>query len=255
MAGEDPGAAHEPSVPAAEHWAAEAERWAAWARTPGNDAYWHYRQAFFDLVPAPGRATLEVGCGEGRVSRDLAARGHRVTALDLTAALLALAAAADPASAFVRGDAAALPFRDGTFDLVVAYNSLMDVDDMPAAVAETARVLEPGGRLGVCVTHPMWDAGRFASSDVDAPFVIEGGYLARRPFYGAEDRNGLRITFRGWAYSLSDYVTAFERAGLLVEAVREPIPDASAGPSYARQSRIPCFLFVRAIKLRHDIRR
>ena len=48
--------------------------WLAWARTPGHDAYWTYRDAFFDLVPAPGAATLEVGCGEGRVARDLVAR-------------------------------------------------------------------------------------------------------------------------------------------------------------------------------------
>jgi 2-polyprenyl-3-methyl-5-hydroxy-6-metoxy-1,4-benzoquinol methylase len=59
-----------------------AQAWLAWARTPGHDAYWVYRDAFFALVPEPGVATLEVGCGEGRVTRDLNARGHRVTALD-----------------------------------------------------------------------------------------------------------------------------------------------------------------------------
>ncbi len=41
-----------------------AQGWLAWARTPGHDAYWTYRDAFFDLVPAAGAATLEVGCGE-----------------------------------------------------------------------------------------------------------------------------------------------------------------------------------------------
>jgi hypothetical protein len=55
-----------------------AQGWLAWTRTPDHDAYWRYRDAFFALVPEPGAATLEVGCGEGRVVRDLVARGHRV---------------------------------------------------------------------------------------------------------------------------------------------------------------------------------
>src|SRR5262249_12668082 len=79
---------------AAEHWEAEAARWAAWAREPGHDAYWYYRDAFFALLPPPGRRTLEVGCGEGRVARDLAACGHRVVAVDVSRTLIALAGGA-----------------------------------------------------------------------------------------------------------------------------------------------------------------
>ena len=47
-----------------EDWEREAENWVAWARTPGHDAYWRYRGSFFELLPAPGRATLQVGCAE-----------------------------------------------------------------------------------------------------------------------------------------------------------------------------------------------
>src|SRR4030095_8101628 len=51
----------------------QARSWLSWARTPDHDAYWQYRDAFFDkLLPAPGRLTLEVGCGEGRGGRELA---------------------------------------------------------------------------------------------------------------------------------------------------------------------------------------
>src|SRR3954466_16230757 len=131
-----------------------AQGWLAWTRTPDHDAYWRYRDAFFALVPEPGAATLEVGCGEGRVARDLVARGHRLTALDASPTLLRAAGEADPDSRYVEGPAEALPFEDGAFELVVAYNSLMDVDDMPAAVREAGRVLAPGGRLCACITHP-----------------------------------------------------------------------------------------------------
>ena len=74
-------------------WEWQADRWLRWARTPGHDAYWHYRKAFFGAIaPAPGRRTLEVGCGEGRVARDLAARGHRVVGVDTSPTLVAHAA-------------------------------------------------------------------------------------------------------------------------------------------------------------------
>src|SRR6266446_3445638 len=64
-----------------EHWEKQANNWAAWARTE-FDAYWKYSPAFFELVPPPQGRTLEVGCGEGRVTRDLARLGHSVVAID-----------------------------------------------------------------------------------------------------------------------------------------------------------------------------
>jgi SAM-dependent methyltransferase len=74
-------------------WEDQAENWLAWARTPGHDAYWYYRDALFPLLPPPGRRTLEIGCGEGRVVRDLVARGHRVVGVDSSPTLLRHAAA------------------------------------------------------------------------------------------------------------------------------------------------------------------
>ena len=146
----------------ADGWEQEAENWVRWARTPGHDAYWHYRTSFFaHIVPPPGRQTLEIGCGEGRVARDLAARGHAVTAVDTSPTLLHHARKADPDGRYLLADGAALPFPDGAFDLVVAYNALMDIADMPGAVREAARVLGPGGRFCICVTHPINDAGAF----------------------------------------------------------------------------------------------
>jgi ubiquinone/menaquinone biosynthesis C-methylase UbiE len=107
-------------------WEQQAEQWLRWARTPGHDAYWSYSPSFFDtILPRPGRRTLEIGCGEGRVARDLARRGHTVVALDTSPTLVRSAKAADPAGRYVLADAASLPFHDASFDLVVAYNSLM----------------------------------------------------------------------------------------------------------------------------------
>jgi SAM-dependent methyltransferase len=235
-----------------EHWEKESSNWAAWARRPDFDAYWKYSPTFFELVPPPGERTLDVGCGEGRVSRDLVERGHRVIGIDASATLVRLAGDADARSCYLRADAAALPFVDECFDLAVAYNSLMDVDDMDGSVREVARVLRPGGALCACVTHPLADAGRFESREGDAPFIIEGSYLGdRRWFDNVAELDGLRMHFKGWAYPLEGYFGALEKAGLLIQAVREPALDTSTAgqaPGDVRWRRIPSFLFWRAIK-------
>jgi SAM-dependent methyltransferase len=235
-----------------DHWEHEAANWAAWARRPAFDAYWTYSPAFFELVPPPGRRTLEVGCGEGRVSRDLAARGHRITGVDASSTLIHLAREAAPLIPYARCDALALPFGGGAFDLVVFYNSLMDVDDMAGSLREAARVLEPGGTLCVCVTHPLADAGNFESREPDARFVVEGAYLGERHWQDIEvERDGMRMHFKGWAYPLEGYFTALERAGFLVQALREPaLPQAEAAldASEERWRRIPLFLMWRAVR-------
>jgi SAM-dependent methyltransferase len=236
-----------------EHWERQASNWAAWARAPDFDAYWKYAPAFFELVSAARGRTLEVGCGEGRVTRDLTKRGHRVVAVDTTPGLLALARNSDPDGSYLRSDAAALPFADASFDLVVFYNSLMDVDEMEGSVSEAARVLARGGHLCACVTHPTADAGRFVSGEPDAAFVIEDTYLGpRRWFEMQTERDGLEMHFTGWAYPLEAYFKAMERAGLVVEALREPKvddPTVLKDPSEERWRRVPMFLMWRAVKI------
>ena len=233
-------------------WEEQARNWAAWARTPGHDAYWQFREAFFEeIVPNAGRATLELGCGEGRVARDLRDRGHRVTGVDASPTLLEFARDAEADSRYLVADAAELPFEDGSFDLVVAYNSLMDFDDLAGSVREAARVLEPGGRFAVCITHPLADAGRFQSREADAPFVVSGSYFGRRPFGESFARGGLEITFHGYVAPLEDYLLALEHAGFLVERIREPaVPadEVAADPAEARWRRVPNFLHLLALK-------
>ena len=235
-----------------EHWEKESGNWAAWARRPEFDAYWKYSSAFFELVPPPATRTLEVGCGEGRVSRDLAARGHRVTAIDASPTLIRLANDADPSGAYVRSDAAALPFAAESFDLVVFYNSLMDVDDLEGSVREAARVLRHGGKLCACITHPMTDAGHFTSNEPGSQFVIEGSYLGERRWFEVDaERDGLQMRFAGWAYSLEAYFTALEKTGLMIQAVREPrAPDhaVESSPGENRWRRIPMFLMWSAVR-------
>jgi SAM-dependent methyltransferase len=229
-------------------WEPEAENWVRWARTPGHDAYWYYRDGFFDLiVPEPGRRTLEIGCGEGRVARDLAARGHQVAAVDPAHTLLRYAHQDDLAGAYVRADGEALPFPDRSFDIVVAYNSLQVVRDMPATVREAARVLVPRGCLCACVIHPATDLGSFTDDNPDSPFTMRRHYFETARVEDTVHVDGLTLTCRGWTYSLEHYASALEHAGLRIEAIREPRP-TEAVHRYERWRDIPLFLQFRAAK-------
>jgi len=227
-----------------ELWERDARAWAALVREPGHDSYWRFSPLFFELVPPPGRRTLDLGCGEGRVARDLAGRGHAVVGIDASPTLVELAREADPDGEYLLGDAAALPFDDASFDLVVAYNVLMDVEDMAGAVREAARVLVPGGRLCASIVHPIVDAGEFDGDGPDARFVFEEPYFERREYHGRCERAGLGITFHGYVLPIEDYTRALEDAGFLLDALGEP-----ADPGDDEQwKRIPNFLYLRAVK-------
>jgi SAM-dependent methyltransferase len=217
--------------------------WLAWARTPDHDAYWQYRHAFFALLPPPGGRALEVGCGEGRVTRDLRERGHDVTAIDASPTLVRAAAEADPGGSYAVATAEALPFPDASFDLVATYNVLMDLDDVAPAIAEIGRVLRPGGCLCVCVSHPFTDATKVDEHGMTVDWdYLAGGEL--EPM--AEERHGLRMTWEGTRFPLHAYASALEAAGLAIEALREPQPAPDALPRYDPWRRLPMFLMFRA---------
>ena len=109
------------------------------------------------LVAEVAPATiLEAGCGEGIVTRRMAAKtGARATGLDLESDRLRGHWAADPSVAYVVGDAQALPFADDEFDLVVLVEMLQLVPDAGRALSEAARV----ARRAIIVTvprEPLW---------------------------------------------------------------------------------------------------
>ncbi len=232
-------------------WEENAAAWIAWARRPGHDSYWQFhRDAFLELLPAPSGRTLDLGCGEGRLARDLAALGHAVVGADASPTLIAAAQEAARELELHVADAAALPFADASFGLVVAFMSLQDVDDLAGAVREAARVLTPGGRICLAIVHPLSSAGGFAAREEDAPFVIEGSYLGSYHYADAVSRDGLEMTFASVHRPLQGYTEALSQAGLLIERLREiALPEhAFSGEWSARWTRVPLFLHLRALK-------
>jgi ubiquinone/menaquinone biosynthesis C-methylase UbiE len=223
-------------------WEAEAANWIAWARKPGFDSYWRFhRDAFLPNLPAPGKLTLDVGCGEGRLTRDLAALGHRVIGVDPAPTMLAAAREADPEGEYVQADATKLPFDDGVADLAVAFMSLMEVEDIRSPAKELARVLEPGGALAVAVVHPLNSATLPRDEDTDR-FRITA-YREPHPYSDSVEREGLEMTFRSFHFSLEGYWRAMRDAGFLVEELREIYDD-----EHPLWREVPLFLHFHARK-------
>ena len=121
------------------HWSQNATQWIASARTPGHDAFWSYRSAFLAFIGEGKGDAIDVGCGEGRVARLLKECGYKVTATDPVELFVEAAREVNSADLYRVAAAAELPFEDASFDLAVAYNVLMDVENVPAAVKEMRR--------------------------------------------------------------------------------------------------------------------
>jgi SAM-dependent methyltransferase len=232
------------------HWSKVARQWIRWARAPGHDAFWAYRRAMTQYIGHGIGHALEIGCGEGRVSRELKKLGFQVTATDAIAELVEAARLADSAEHYAVADGRELPFSDGQFDLVVAYNVLMDVENVPATVGEVRRVMKPDGTLFVSLVHPFRDRGRFIDAESDAPFVVSGTYFGRERFEGEEERAGLRMHFAGWSQPLENYAAALEGAGLAITSLREPAPDHRDVDYLKQAARMPLFLWLKARPLK-----
>jgi SAM-dependent methyltransferase len=232
-------------------WEENAAAWIAWAREPGHDSYWRFhRDLFLEVLPPPRGRTLDIGCGEGRLARDLEALGHDVAGVDASPTLLAAAREAAPDMELHLADAADLPFGDASAQLVIAFMSLQDVDDLDGAMREAARVLAPGGRFCLAIVHPLNSAGSFMSRTAESPFVVDGSYLAESVTDETFERDGLTMRFVSRHRPLQTYTELLAGNGLLIERLREPeLPEAGFnGEHGARWRRIPLFLHVRAVK-------
>ena len=159
-------------------------------RTQDERAAW---DRILDLV-VPSRAeldALDVGCGTGFLTLELAARGHRVTGIDFAPAMIAearrKAAESQVSVRLEEGDAEQLAFGAGSFDLVISRHLLGTLPHPEAAIDEWIRVLRPGARL--VVVDGQFDAGALkqpaGSARSSQEYAAIGDQL---PFLGGRSR-------------------------------------------------------------------
>ena len=210
------------------------------------------------LGDVSGQRILDLGCGEGGYARELARRGAAVVGVDGSERLIAVArqrtAATGLDGKYVCANASRMEeIASGTFDLVLAAMSLMDVEDYPGAVAEAHRVLRAGGELLMSITHPcfMPPVSHWVKDQAgQARFFAVDRYFDRG---GWEERITPRFTAPVIRRHrpLEDYVTAALEAGFALRELREPTvtgDDLKKSPRFWKLQRIPYFLFLRWVK-------
>jgi SAM-dependent methyltransferase len=154
-------------------WGTRADEWAS----TEEQQLPTYEAAIDRLGIGAEDRVLEVGCGSGVFLRAAADRGAAVTGIDSSERLVELARARAPDVEVSVGDLQALPYADGSFDVVAGFNSFFFADDIVAALREAGRVARPGGKVAIQV----W--GRHGTCALDAikPIV--------RPFFPSADPN------------------------------------------------------------------
>jgi demethylmenaquinone methyltransferase/2-methoxy-6-polyprenyl-1,4-benzoquinol methylase len=237
----------------------------------GQDPRW--RHALVDAVnPRAGQRVLDVATGTGLVACALARRsGCEVVGLDQSEAMLAAAQArvgATPGLAdrvtFVRGEAERLPFADAEFDALTFTYLLRYVDDRAATMRELARVVRPGGRIGMVefgvpgaaplralwrvhtrvglpllgrlVSSAWFEVGRFLGPSIEELHAREPDLSALWRAAGIRDVGERRLSFGAgllmWGVRSGGHVRALERGAT---RSRAPLPDdVSRASSWCR---------------------
>lgn len=217
------------------------------------------------LGDVSGKHVLDAGCGEGRFSRMLAERDALVTAIDLSPRMIELARESEVADAlgidYHEMDMCDLSaFGDESFDIVVAYLTIIDVEDYEGATAEISRVLRPGGQFLFSTVHPCfyppgaeWQPrkpGTIPIFDKDKLYLKVDNYFPAR-----------ELRFKMWPTApaetinfhrpLSAYAGVCRNNGLLIRDIAEPVPSDEV---LARRNdllahlRAPYFLILDCVK-------
>ena len=234
-------------------WETHAEWWID-GFTAGADP--EYEEQILPLAARElqgAQRVLDVGCGDGQVSRLAAKLGAQVVGIDPTWNCVSVANERG-GGVFARAGAAQLPFADATFDAVVACLVFEHIRDVDSAIAEVARVLQPGGRFCFFLNHPLLQTPN--SGWIDDQFLDPPEQYWRIGPYLIEDETIEEVekdVFIPFIHRpLSRYVNTLSDHGLLLERMEEPAPPAgflAKAEEYAAASTIPRLLYLRTRKV------
>ena len=208
-----------------EAWDAGAHDWVQRIRSGMSGRVHAHDASVYELLPPPSGLTLDVGCGEGRITRELGARGYDVIGVDSSEALVAEARAADPDGRYEVASIDAIPVSDGATELAVCVNVVPHVHDLDAAARELARVLAPGGTLLIGTIHPIAQAGTCDEAS---------GELRVRDYYDREPEVvplGEHTVYHQ-RRTIEDHLRTFLAAGFSLADLREVPGPSGSTPLY-----------------------
>jgi len=180
---------------------------------------------------------LDIGCGEGRFCRALRGEGLTAVGIEPCSPLRETAIVRDPGGTYVDAKAEDLPFGNESFDLVVSYLTLIDIDDAEAAINEMARVLRKDGSLLIANLNSFNTAGSWKRyEDGSSAFSLDH-YLTKRALW-VSWRN---ISIRNWHRPFAFYMKLLIDAGLQLTYFDEPAPTGGDPDKSDRYRRSPYF--------------
>ncbi|MCC9308283.1 class I SAM-dependent methyltransferase [Kitasatospora sp. RB6PN24] len=211
------------------------------------------RVILLEQLPADltGQQVLDVGCGEGLITRAVATRGATALGIDPSPRMIEHARSgggAEPGSvAYAVDDACLLAtVASDSMDWVTAGLALNNVPDLDAALAAVRRVLRPAGRLTFTVPHPCFEAPHASwtqAADGTTRRVV-GDYLAEG-FWRSANRSAVRRAGNHHR-TLTGYLRALLRHGFVLEHADEPRPSAAVAAQQPERAGLPPFLVLLA---------
>jgi SAM-dependent methyltransferase len=221
--------------------------------TEGADA--EYEEQILPLAAeclVDARRVLDVGTGEGQIARLAVQLGCEVVGVDPTLNQIRVAHERGGGARYARANATALPFPDASFDSVVVCLVFEHIEQYREAIAEIARVLEPGGSFAFFLNHPLLQA---PNSGWVIDHILEEQYWRVGPYLIEDVTNeelapGVTLPFIH--RPLSKYVNALAANGLLVERMEEPEPPPgfiARAPEYEAAASIPRLLLLQTRRI------
>lgn len=243
-------------------WNAGAEAWQHFIHS-GADYYRlfvHGPALLSRCLPVDGQRVLDVGCGEGYFSRELARCGARVVGVDVSDALLRFAREREDAERLgieyrqVDARHADSQWPPGSFDLATGCMSIHDMEDAGGVLAAAGKLLRPEGRIRYSVPHPCTDTpyrawergphGEKLALKIDRYFETGPAVM---------EWNMERLTYPWttpfWRRTLEEWVSLTTGAGFVLQGLHEPRPSdelVRAHPELDDCFRVPYFLILEA---------
>jgi SAM-dependent methyltransferase len=256
-----------PETDVARYWNRNADAWTREVRQGHDIARERLNNpAFLAFIgDVSGKAVLDAGCGEGYNTRILAARGARMTGVDISKRMLEHAREEERRAPLgIRYECTSYTnlavFDDAAFDAVVSFMALMDGPAFDRAMEEIFRVLRPGGLLAFSITHPCFITKgtrwirdeRGVKTDLVVNRYFDPGDWVEHWRFTDAPREAPEFHTPRFDRTLSYYVNAMLDTGFVLTRLEEPRPSEEYCQEHPGQrgwrDHAALYLYIRATK-------